>query len=155
LLQDCCADDPECLHQIYSNVILDSWESGDVYITDNPDPRLLPVCSSVSKYNENNASLDTATKGLFWAELWQAMRVELNTLVNKFKCWDLVPRHPHMNVLPSTWVFKIKRFPDGTVKKFKAQFCACGDRQKKASTSLKLRHQLCNGLQYKLSWCFL
>jgi hypothetical protein len=35
-----------------------------------------------------------------------------------------------MNVLPSTWAFKIKQFPDGTVKKFKARFCACGDRQK-------------------------
>ncbi len=56
--------------------------------------------------------------------------MELNTLVNKFRCWDLVPRLPHMNVLPSTWAFKIKRFPDGSVKKFKVQFCACGDHQK-------------------------
>jgi hypothetical protein len=50
----------------------------------------------------NNSSWDTATKGPFQAEFWQAMRVELNTLVNKFKCWDLVPCLPHMNVLPST-----------------------------------------------------
>jgi hypothetical protein len=35
-----------------------------------------------------------------------------------------------MNILPSTWAFKIKRFPDDTVKKFKAQFCARGDHQK-------------------------
>jgi hypothetical protein len=28
------------------------------------------------------------------------------------------------------WAFKIKRFPDGTVKKFKALFCAQDDRQK-------------------------
>ncbi|KAL7546222.1 hypothetical protein ACHAWF_011445 [Thalassiosira exigua] len=34
-----------------------------------------------------------------------------------------------MRVLPSTWAFKIKRFPDGAVKKFKACFCACGNRQ--------------------------
>jgi hypothetical protein len=58
------------------------------------------------------------------------MRGELNTLVNDFKCWDLVPRLPQMNVLPSTWAFKSNQFPDGTVKKFKARFCACGDRQK-------------------------
>jgi hypothetical protein len=58
------------------------------------------------------------------------MRVESNTLVNEFKCWDLVEQLPHMNVIPSTWVFKIKRFPDGTVKKFKVRFCARGDRQK-------------------------
>jgi hypothetical protein len=34
-----------------------------------------------------------------------------------------------MKVLPSTWAFKIKRYPKGCFKKFKAQFCACGDRQ--------------------------
>ncbi len=47
-----------------------------------------------------------------------------------FDCWDYVPRTPNMNVLPSTWAFKIKRYPDGQVKKFMAQFCAGGDRQK-------------------------
>ncbi len=35
-----------------------------------------------------------------------------------------------MNVLPSTRAFKIKQFPDGTVKKLKAHFCARGDHQK-------------------------
>jgi hypothetical protein len=34
-----------------------------------------------------------------------------------------------MNVLPSTWAFKIKRYPDGLIKKFKARFCARGDKQ--------------------------
>ncbi len=56
--------------------------------------------------------------------------MELNTLVNKFRCWDLVPRLPHMNVFPSAWAFKIKRFPDSSVKKFNVQFCARGDPQK-------------------------
>jgi len=35
-----------------------------------------------------------------------------------------------MNILPSTWAFKCKRFPDGSVKKFRARFYARGDRQK-------------------------
>ncbi len=56
------------------------------------------------------------------------MRMELHTLVNKFDCWDYVP-NPGKNVLPSTWAFKIKRYLDGRVKKFKAWFCARGDRQ--------------------------
>ncbi len=56
LLQDCWVDDPECLHQIYSNVILDSWESDDIYITDILDPHLLAVRSYASKYNEDNLS---------------------------------------------------------------------------------------------------
>jgi hypothetical protein len=57
------------------------------------------------------------------------MRIELNTLINEFDCWEYVP-NPGKNVLPSTWAFKIKRYPDGRVKKFKARFCARGDRQK-------------------------
>jgi hypothetical protein len=130
LLQDCWTNDPDCIHQIYSIVILDSWESDDIYLTDIQDPRLLAVRSSKLKYNEDNPSWETAMKGPFQAEFWQAMRVELNTLVNEFKCWDLVSRLPTMNVLPSTWAFKIKWFPDGTVKKFKACFCARGDCQK-------------------------
>ena len=34
-----------------------------------------------------------------------------------------------MNVLKSIWAFKLKRNPDGLIKKFKAQFCARGDMQ--------------------------
>ncbi len=56
LLQNCWVNDPEYLHQIYSNVILDSWESDNIYITDIPDPNLLAVRSSASKYNEVNPS---------------------------------------------------------------------------------------------------
>ena len=34
-----------------------------------------------------------------------------------------------MNVLKSTWSFKLKRYPDGLIKKFKARFCDRGDMQ--------------------------
>ena len=64
------------------------------------------------------------------SKCWKAMYDELVTIMIDFDCWDYVPRTPDMNVLPSTWAFKIKRYPDGRVKKFKAWFCACGDRQK-------------------------
>ena len=47
----------------------------------------------------------------------------------KKKVWDVVVRQPGMNVLPSTWAFKCKRFPDGSVWKLKARFCAGGHRQ--------------------------
>jgi hypothetical protein len=42
----------------------------------------------------------------------------------------VIEREAWMNVLPSTWAFKCKRFPDGTVRKLKARFCVRGDRQK-------------------------
>jgi hypothetical protein len=34
-----------------------------------------------------------------------------------------------MKILPTTWAFKCKRYPDGRIRKFKARFCARGDRQ--------------------------
>ena len=34
-----------------------------------------------------------------------------------------------MNVIDSISAFKLKRFPDGLIKKFKARFCARGDQQ--------------------------
>ena len=62
--------------------------------------------------------------GPFQEIFWQAMRIELNTLINEFDCWEYVP-NPGKNVLPSTWAFKIKRYPDGWVKKIQSLFlCA-------------------------------
>ena len=112
---------------LYGCVSMDSWDPTQV---NDCDPRLLAVKSSKSKYNEDNPSYDTAIRGPFQAEYWKAMQVELTTLVNDFKCWDLVPRTPDMNVISSTWALKVKRYPDGSVKKFKARFCARGDQQK-------------------------
>ena len=31
--------------------------------------------------------------------------------------------------VPSTWAFRCKRYPDGSVRKLKARFCARGDKQ--------------------------
>jgi hypothetical protein len=56
------------------------------------------------------------------------MKIEFNTLTKEFDYWEYVP-NPGKNVLPSTWAFKIKGYPDGQVKKFKARFCAWGDMQ--------------------------
>ena len=43
--------------------------------------------------------------------------------------WEVVDREGYMNFLKSTWAFKLKRYPDGFIKKFKALFCARGDVQ--------------------------
>ena len=34
-----------------------------------------------------------------------------------------------MHVLPSTWTFRCKRYPDGLIRKLKARFCVRGDRK--------------------------
>ena len=66
--------------------------------------------------------------GPFSREYWEAACIKIETL-EKMDAWSVEERTPEMNVLPSTWAFKCKRFPDGLIKKFKARFCARGDRQ--------------------------
>ena len=61
---------------------------------------------------------------------WEACRIEIETL-KRMKVWDEVKREPWMNVLPSTWAFRRKRYPDGLIKKLKARWCCRGDRQVK------------------------
>ena len=36
--------------------------------------------------------------------------------------WDSFDQDKSMSVIDSTWAFKCKRYPDGFIKKFKAQF---------------------------------
>eukprot|EP00804_Cyclotella_cryptica_P016318 CCRYP_009889-RC/>CCRYP_009889-RC protein AED:0.21 eAED:0.80 QI:0/0/0/1/0/0/3/0/571 len=60
---------------------------------------------------------------------WEAMETELTTLESDLQAWELVPHEPWMHVLPSTWAFRLKRFPNGLAKKFKARFCVRGDMQ--------------------------
>jgi hypothetical protein len=58
----------------------------------------------------------------------EAMQVEYETLLSKH-AWTEVKREKWMNVVPSTWAFKCKRYPDGSVRKLKARFCVHGDKQ--------------------------
>ena len=58
----------------------------------------------------------------------EAAHKEIETLV-KMRVWDEVDREPWMRVLPSTWAFKCKVYPDGATKKFKGRFCCRGDRE--------------------------
>jgi hypothetical protein len=78
---------------------------------------------------EDNPTYDEAMSGEHQSDYYNAALVELKTLQEDLDCWELVRRTDKMNVLPSTWAFKCKRYPDGRIKKFKARFCARGDRQ--------------------------
>jgi hypothetical protein len=54
----------------------------------------------------------------------------MEMLENELNAWLLVPYDSSMtSILPSTWAFKLKRYPDGTVKKYKARFCVRSDCQ--------------------------
>ncbi len=86
-------------------------------------PLFLKAHSAASK--EDNPTWRQATRGKFADEYWKAMEVEIATL-EAINSWDVLEYDPETmpNVIRSTWAFKCKRFPDGLIKKFKAQFCA-------------------------------
>ena len=68
---------------------------------------LIPVSSKLkfakaSKYNNDSPSWDMNMNGPFADNCWKACRVELDTLENNMKTWDLVKRTDGMHVLPST-----------------------------------------------------
>jgi len=75
------------------------------------------------RYHEAMASIDSES-------FKEAMVAEINALTAK-NTWTVIPRASisGKNVLPGTWAFKRKRFPDGRLRKCKARFCVRGDKQ--------------------------
>ncbi len=59
--------------------------------------------------------------GPFADEYWKAAEKVIITLEG-MGAWDVVEHEDDMNVINGTWAFSCKRFPNGTVKKFKARF---------------------------------
>jgi hypothetical protein len=62
----------------------------------------------------------------------EAMETELEQL-QAMDSWTVVPREKAIRerktILATTWAFKRKQYPDGTVKKLKARLCVRGDQQ--------------------------
>jgi hypothetical protein len=77
---------------------------------------------------EDNPSWNHAMNGPLANGFLEACKTELATLDRK-DAWDVVDRPKGKPVVSSTWAFKIKRLPDGTVRKLKAGFCARGYEQ--------------------------
>ncbi len=61
--------------------------------------------------------------GTFADKYWKSAKKEVDTLEG-MGTLDVVEREDDTNVIIGTWAFKCKQNPNGTVKKFKAQFCA-------------------------------
>ena len=66
------------------------------------------------------------------AAWFEAMNLELDSLLTK-RTFKLVPREVALKagkqIVPTMWIFKIKRRPDGTIIKYKARLVVRGDRQ--------------------------
>lgn len=89
-------------------------------------PFFLKAKAAASK--SDNPNWWQAMSGPFADDYWIAACKEIETL-ESMGAWEVVDREEDMNVIDSTWAFKLKRYPDGMVKKFKARFCARGDQQ--------------------------
>ena len=99
----------------------------------DPDTRWIeemhPMALATKADAADNPSWEQAMNGPDKDGYWEACKKEYNTLHEKMKAWEVVARETWMNVLPGTWAFKCKRYPDGSVRKLKARFCARGDKQ--------------------------
>ena len=100
----------------------------DTHLFDNTCEALDPFVLSTMANAQDNPTWEEAMNGPDKQGYWKACEVEIGTL-NEKNAWQVVDREDWMNVLPSTWAFKCKRYPDGSIRKLKARFCARGDRQ--------------------------
>jgi hypothetical protein len=94
-------------------------------------------------YDADCTNLFQAMNGEFAEQYLKAMKKEIQTLIAQ-KTWKTVPLSEATRVIKSTWVFKLKRFPDGSASKFKARYCVRGACSWSEWTTLSML-QLCNG----------
>ncbi|MGH7974287.1 MAG: reverse transcriptase domain-containing protein [bacterium] len=101
-------------------------------ILTNPDTNELdgihPMAFASKPTSEDTPLYHEAMAGPHKEKFCEAMFTEIEELEAK-KTWSLVNRPKGKTVLPGTWAFKIKRYPDGRIRKYKARFCVRGDRQ--------------------------
>ena len=93
-----------------------TWES--------PHPLLL----SAKANDEDTPKWHQAMNGPYADKFQDACDTEIDTLKD-LNTWEKVERESWMNVIKSTWAFKVKRYPSGLIRKFKARFCVRGDMQ--------------------------
>ena len=84
-----------------------------------------------TSYDPDSPRLHEAMRGEHREDFLVAMGKEIAELEHH-GTWTVVKRTSlprGANLLPSTWALKIKRYPDGRMRKHKARFCCRGDKQ--------------------------
>ena len=87
--------------------------------------------SRAKKYDEDNPNYTQAILGNHANKYKAAMEIKVQSL-ERINTWtemlkSQVPKG--CMVLPLTWAFKLKHYPDGLPCKFKARLCMRGDKQ--------------------------
>jgi hypothetical protein len=109
---------------VYLAELATNMDSGDVDII---DPSV--YAAKHLKNDPYSPNMHQAMHGDFVEQYTDAMKSEIASLIQQ-KTWTPIPRAEASRVIKTTWVFKLKRLPDGTPIKFKARFCVRGDLQK-------------------------
>jgi hypothetical protein len=99
----------------------------DTGLVDIQDPRVY-AAKKKKNYDADCPNLFQAMNGEFAEQYLEAMKKEIQTLIAQ-KTWKTVTRSEATRVIKSTWVFKLKRLPDGSASKSKARYCVRGDMQ--------------------------
>ena len=113
----------------YDNLFdVDQWQVDDIdgILLNTASPHIL--AAKTQKRDEDAPTSNMAMNGPFAEEYWAACQAELATL-RKIEAWEVVKIQPGVKPIQSTWAFWCKRYPDGSVKKFKARFCVMGNRK--------------------------
>ena len=105
-------------------------------------------------------TFDEAMRSEYKEEFIAAANKEIREL-EQHNTWKEVPIDSVTeSIIPNTWVFTIKRRPDGSIKKFKARLCLRGDLQKgqfesyaPVTTFSSLRILLITALMFKWKTC--
>ena len=75
-------------------------------------------------------SWDQAMNDVAHLEEWMKAALQEIASLEKHGTWEVDDQsNAQGKILPGTWVFRIKRAPDGTILKFKARYCVRGDLQ--------------------------
>ena len=97
-----------------------------------PDPSLkMFQLHKASNSDPDTLTYDDAMNDVDSSEWRKAALKEIQDLEGK-GTWEEVSISevpPNETILPGTWVFRRKRTPDGTIKKFKGRYCVRGDLQ--------------------------
>lgn len=115
----------------YAIALLTDAQSGTIDMLP-PDIARQPLALKSKKQDDPDLpSYRDAMAGEHREQFQEAMTAEIEQL-EEHKTWNVMKKSAvpkGANVLPTTWVLRVKRYPDGRFRKFKARLCVRGDRQ--------------------------
>jgi hypothetical protein len=94
----------------------------------NPLDYLNPAAFATMANKEDNPTFKEAMAGPDAGGFITAMEAEIVTLI-ELDVFEIVNRDNTMKVLSGVWALKRKRYPDGSIRKLKARYCARGFEQ--------------------------